>query len=986
MVRSDIISEASSEIRNKKDEGGGYGDLHITGYSPSILLESGKDCQSFEDKTLEQIIKKVTEEYPQEAKVEISTIHLNGYNKNPLPYAVQYKESDYQFIKRLAIRHGEYFYYDGEKLVFGNTVQPILKLSENVDLIDIEFEMRMQAQDFTFTGYDAQSGSKIEKDSSNARSESKDSPFQSIAVIASKKIFRKKPKMHFNHTGIQNWSEGHLAEAVRLEKESRENLMQVRGRSKTPELKIGGRARISDINGRAMETYRIIEIRHVHEPGDYYNEFVGIPDLFNAAPYIDIEAVPKGEEQPARVVDNNDPMGAGRIKVQFPWQEDKNHMTPWIRTTTMYAGAGRGDYKIPEIGDEILVGFESGNAEKPFMLGALYNGAEVSGYHTPNNDIKALRTRSGIESLANDAEGSWKQSTPDGNFLCFDGQGNATLNVPKDLSINVGQNFNINVGQNVSFLVGLKAIYNIGVQMMMNTPILKYFIADNYHLQSPKTLINGEGEIKIEAKETNLAGTQKLFMHSDEIATVNSKGTIDVKGKNGTSQNNMPQNYKMVPVYVDERCLVSFRPKDDWNGKGYGFDWIRVGDTKIPGDVYYGNIMGKYNGAYASRGGIMTKDKNEFVKLMSLFNPHNYTVKTKKGKKINLNYCVPWLSLYPKIIVKNIKQPNGKVVPTELTSTYKNTIATLRVIVEVKKKPEKLQLEYDDTLFSITHKPFPLAVGKHEIEVTIICLKEFAKDQPIKVIATYKDAQGKEELSLAGKLKVAKNKNRYKARIVFIQVSTNIGNSKRTGQPSGRESELKKYMNQALVNPHFEKTLTLDLSLDVNPVTKQRHNRKTNFNRIVTPINSPTGGSDKWIYDGTEDKIYKFLNEELYKQYGTKYQNIYKVYFIDESNGHLNSSGNWEGAVAGIGRTMKDSKIKTILVYSSGFADSTLAHEVFHSMGLYHSFDNNSNFTFEFEKTDNIMDYSDIAPVPITVISTYHWQWKTLQGRAGEKD
>jgi hypothetical protein len=52
--------------------------------------------------------------------------------------------------------------------------------------------------------------------------------------------------------------------------------------------------------------------------------------LFNAAPYIDTEAVPKGEEQPARVMDNNDPMGMGRVS-SISWQEDKNRMTPWIR-------------------------------------------------------------------------------------------------------------------------------------------------------------------------------------------------------------------------------------------------------------------------------------------------------------------------------------------------------------------------------------------------------------------------------------------------------------------------------------------------------------------------------------------------------------------------------------------------------------------------------------------------------------------------------
>lgn len=437
------------KIKNKKDEGGGYGDLYITGYAPSILLESGKDCQSFEDKSLEQIVKEVTEGYSQEAKVEISSNQLNQYNKKPLSYTVQYKESDYEFLQRLARRHGEYFYYTGEKLVFGGFVQPTIKLGENMDLIDVEFEMRMHAQEFTLVSYDTQSGAKIVKDSSGARSEFKESPFQVIATNTSKNVFKKKPKMHFNHTGINDSSEDQLEEAVRLEKEKRENLMQLRGRSKTPELKIGGRAQLSDINGKAMETYRIIEIKHVYEPGDYYNEFVGIPDLFNAAPYIDTEAIPKGEEQPARVIDNNDPKGMGRIRVQFPWQEEKGQKTPWIRLIQPHSGAGKGFHFIPEIGEEVLVSHESQNAEKPFVMGTHYNGSETSSYHTSGNDKKVIHTRSGTKIILNDAEGSVFIEDPSGNTYLMDGQGNINVNAPKNMSFIAGENVLINAGNNI---------------------------------------------------------------------------------------------------------------------------------------------------------------------------------------------------------------------------------------------------------------------------------------------------------------------------------------------------------------------------------------------------------------------------------------------------------------------------------------------------------------------------------------------------------
>ena len=438
------------KIRNKKDEGGGYGNLHITGFAPSILLESGKDCQSFEEKTLEQIIKEVTEDYPQEAKVKVELPNT----KHSLPYTVQYKESDYQFLRRLAIRHGEFFYYNGENMVFGTKVQPIIRLGENIDLIDVEFEMRMQSQDFSFTSYDAQSGAKIEQDSSSLKSEFKESPFQSIAVNSSRKVFKKKPKMHFNHTGISQSTSKELEEAVRLEKERRENLMQVKGRSKDPELKIGGRAELSDINGKAMETYRIIEIKHCYDGEDYYNEFVGIPDLFNAAPYIDIEAVPKGEEQPARVVDNNDPLKAGRVRVQFPWQEDKGQKTPWIRLIQPHSGAGKGFYFVPEIGEEVLVGFESQNAEKPFVMGTHYNGSETSSYHTSGNDKKVIHTRSGTKIILNDAEGSVFIEDPSGNTYLMDGQGNINVNAPKNFTVNAGENITMTAGKDVSVSAG----------------------------------------------------------------------------------------------------------------------------------------------------------------------------------------------------------------------------------------------------------------------------------------------------------------------------------------------------------------------------------------------------------------------------------------------------------------------------------------------------------------------------------------------------
>jgi len=521
-------------IKNMKDEGGGYGNLIITGSSPGILLENGKDCQSFEDKTLEEIIMQVAEDYPQEVKIKVDLPNT----KHALPYTVQYAESDYNFIRRLARRYGEFFYYNGEELIFGTSTQPLIDLVENVDLISVEFDLKIDAQDFSYTAYDIYRGSKMEKDSNSLKSEFKENIFQTIAVNTSGKIFQKKPKMFFSHTGIGENSEKELEEAILREKERRENLVLVKGKSRDPELKIGGRARLADINGKAMETYRIIDIKHIHEGGDdYYNEFVGIPDLFNAAPYIDTDAVPRSSEQPARVLDNNDPMGMGRIRVQFPWQEDKNQKTPWIRMIQPHSGSGKGFHFIPETGDEVLVGFEGGNAEKPFVIGTHYNGSEISSYHTSGNDKKVIHTRSGTKIVLNDAEGSIFIEDPSGNTYLMDGQGNINVNAPNDMNFTAGKNLNINVGENMTISVGQNISTNAGnnIGVTAGNDIIETATGNRMEMSDNRTEI-------VQKDYTRQSDTSDIFakkitaISSEEDILIQSAKTVHMNsGEKGTN-------------------------------------------------------------------------------------------------------------------------------------------------------------------------------------------------------------------------------------------------------------------------------------------------------------------------------------------------------------------------------------------------------------------------------------------------------------------
>ena len=446
-----VFSGIVTGLKNRKESG--YGKLVITGHSPSILLENGRADRSFEQLSLSQIVKEIGVNYPQEGKIHAEEQELNV--RRVLPYTVQSQESDFGFIQRLATRYGEYFYYNGKELIFGNKAEPVLELSEGRELIELEFELGLKAQGFSGLVYDAEKGESIQHNAQEVQTEWKENALQAVAVQASKQLFGNVPKSVFS--GSEKSQE--LEEMLLKEKENRESLIWIRGRSRDSRLKNGSRAKLTDINGRAMETYRIVEIRHYYNGDEYYNEFVGVSDVLHP-PYQDSGAFPKSHEQMGRVVENADPLGLGRVRVQMMWQEAGSEKTPWIRLLQPHSGSGKGFYFVPEIGEEVLVGFQGGNAEKPYVIGTQYNGKEKSGYADKENSIKAVHTRSGHKLVFTEDE-SILITDKSGNEILLDTKGsNITITAPETMTLNA-KNLNINVSQNMTTNVGNNMITNV---------------------------------------------------------------------------------------------------------------------------------------------------------------------------------------------------------------------------------------------------------------------------------------------------------------------------------------------------------------------------------------------------------------------------------------------------------------------------------------------------------------------------------------------
>ncbi|MGH3943136.1 MAG: phage baseplate assembly protein V [Pseudonocardiaceae bacterium] len=107
------------------------------------------------------------------------------------------------------------------------------------------------------------------------------------------------------------------------------------------------------------------------------------------------------------VTNNKDPDGLGRVKLKLPWMSDEVESN-WARIAAPMAGPGRGTYFLPEVDDEVLVAFEHGSPEFPYVLGGLWNGKDKPPETNSDgkNDVRVIKSRSGHVIRLTDTKGS----------------------------------------------------------------------------------------------------------------------------------------------------------------------------------------------------------------------------------------------------------------------------------------------------------------------------------------------------------------------------------------------------------------------------------------------------------------------------------------------------------------------------------------------------------------------------------------------------
>jgi uncharacterized protein involved in type VI secretion and phage assembly len=107
----------------------------------------------------------------------------------------------------------------------------------------------------------------------------------------------------------------------------------------------------------------------------------------------------------ATVIDNIDLLGEARVQISLPWAPG---FEPWARVATLMGGMSRGSFFIPQVGDEVLVGFNHGDIREPFIIGGLWNTIDRPPSLLPTDAVtkRIIRTPLGQEISFDDAEQS----------------------------------------------------------------------------------------------------------------------------------------------------------------------------------------------------------------------------------------------------------------------------------------------------------------------------------------------------------------------------------------------------------------------------------------------------------------------------------------------------------------------------------------------------------------------------------------------------
>jgi uncharacterized protein involved in type VI secretion and phage assembly len=354
----------------------------------------------------------------------------------------QNNETNLEFLRKRAKLSGYLLYVDGTKLCFKppeKNGQPI-ELRWGATMSEFHPRLTTMAQINTVTARGWDPNTRREILGQAAKTKGMPEIGQNIAGgEAARSAFNIEAQHLISNQAIRSQAGAdHLAQVI-ADRQA-ERYIQAEGTcGGDPGLVAGVSVKIDAVGNRFSGTYFVTSAIHIYNvKAGYSTQFTisgQTPSTLLALLRADHESQASGLGLVIGIVtDNQDPKGWGRVKVKYPWLSS-DHASDWARVVAIGAGAQRGIEFLPEVNDEVVVGFEMNDVHHPFVMGGLWNGQDapprksgevIRGGHVQR---RIIRSRAGHSITLDDSDLASSIAIEDkaGNKILLDSRENKVL-------------------------------------------------------------------------------------------------------------------------------------------------------------------------------------------------------------------------------------------------------------------------------------------------------------------------------------------------------------------------------------------------------------------------------------------------------------------------------------------------------------------------------------------------------------------------------
>lgn len=364
---------------------GGRHELVVAGLDLTHRLARGPKARAFTNMTDGDIARRIAGEYGLDTDVD-GTGEVREH-------VLQYGETDYAFLRRIAGRIGFDFWIAEQTFHFkqkpvGRTTPPTLTWGANLRDFRVRFSSTESCDEVVVTAWDP-----VHKQSITGRAQTPelgtDAPAGQQMADAARQTFGAVTRSAGQFPAASQAEADARAEAL-LYKASGDQVV-LRGEANgNPWISAGDNVKLDRVGTRLAGKYVVTSVEHIYGTNQpYLTRFVcGGKEPNALADLVGGPGAPGRQDNRGWgslvigvVTNNDDKDGMARVKVKFPTLSDDE--SGWARVASIGGGAARGIEWLPEVGDEVLVGFENDDKARPIVLGGMWSTTDAPPEQNP---------------------------------------------------------------------------------------------------------------------------------------------------------------------------------------------------------------------------------------------------------------------------------------------------------------------------------------------------------------------------------------------------------------------------------------------------------------------------------------------------------------------------------------------------------------------------------------------------------------------------